>query len=97
MKISEMKAFELFDEIPYKYVKHFTDDDDMGVEITDLPFVGGWCIKYDILGQYMEETYNVEIEYNSYSPIALRLKEMNESVDEDEIDAFLELFGTTIF
>jgi hypothetical protein len=100
MTIADMKWFNLFDKVPYKYVKLFDDEDEMDVEITDLPYDRiAWCktnfkfnISYDVAYRLQPciKTYNVERKYNTSSPMALRLShiiEGSESESEDESES----------
>ena len=91
LSLEQMKYFNLFDNIPYKYLKdiiHYDDDYDFEVEIEDMPCDRvAWCktkftfdLRIDIsqgsLPIYVNKTYTVEIEYNNSSSIALTLMEL---------------------
>ena len=93
-----MKELDLFDNISYKYIKNIinNDDDDIEVEIEDLDCdTEGWCktrftfeisqgkvYKWDT-----EDTYKkfvVEKEYNSSSPYALMMCELDTDEEDEE-------------
>jgi len=49
LSIREMKLLDLFDDVPYKYIKYNNydsdncDSDEIGVTIEDLPYDMDWC------------------------------------------------------
>ena len=62
LMISQMKELDLFDDIPYKYIKKIIkrDDDDYEVEIEDLEYDEPDCmtrftfeLEIDVSGGYM--------------------------------------------
>ena len=100
MPISSMKYLDLFDDIPYKFIKSYHDDDDVEVDIKDM---GGnnynrcttkftFELKINVSGGCMPIWNNMEFtvvkEYDSTSPYALHIIEnLWEEEDEDDICA----------
>jgi|TARA_E500000318_G_scaffold19533_1_gene20302 hypothetical protein len=99
LMVSQMKEFDLFDDIKYKYIKDIIEDDDdeFVVEIEDLDCDrDGWCktqftfeLTIDVSGGccplIVDKKFVVEKEYDNSSAYALMmLKLIDEDEDEDE-------------
>ena len=102
LTISQMKELDLFDDIEYKHIKKIieNDNDDIEVEIEDLDCDRiAWCktrftfeLKINVSGGYMpimvDKKFVVEKEYNSSSPYALMMCELDTDderlTDEEE-------------
>ena len=97
--VSTMKNLDLFDNISYKYIKDIIndDDDEIDVEIEDLPCDRiAYCktqFKFSIpqliderFGEkyYKDATFNVVKEYNGSSPFAYMMLELDEESEESE-------------
>lgn len=94
LMISQMKELDLFDNILYKYIKDIInhDDDDIEVEIEDVdcdrPAYCRTRFKFEIdLGRGNGILkVDLEKEYNSSSPYALMMCELDKTDDEEEED-----------
>ena len=86
--VSQMKWFDLFDDIPYKYLKNLHDDDDMEVEIKDIR--GHSYTRCRTRFTFELETnrhirqFEVVKEYNGSSRFAMCLTNFWIGEDEDE-------------
>jgi len=98
LTVREARYFNIFDNIPYKYVKEIItadDEDEFDVEITDLPCDRpAYCkvsfkfkLRCDIcpgsLTIWKTSTFTVELEYNVCSGYAMALMEMREILCND--------------
>ena len=92
MNLHTMKYIDLFDELPYKDVKYFIHNDDFDeyeVEIEHLYCERiAWCktkFTFTINIYEIDRTFKRVIYYNTSSPIALALMdiEYNEESEED--------------
>ena len=88
LMISQMKWLNLFDDIPYKYIKGYHDDDDMEVYIKDI---GGHnynkCktkFTFDLAADTGSLRYKVVKEYDSSSNYAMYMLDLWTEEDEDE-------------
>ena len=87
-----MKYLDLFDDLPYKYLKHFIHnddfDDDYVVEIEHLDCERiAWCdtkITFTLTINDIEKTFEKVLHYNQSSPFALAIMELEQEQDEEE-------------
>ena len=99
--VSQMKDLDLFDNIPYKYIKNIINEDDEAIDIEiralQSDFRDDWCktrFTFELtLGKLnwfdADDTYKkfvVVKEYNGSSPYALTMCQLDEDEDEDEED-----------
>jgi hypothetical protein len=82
--VGEMKDLDLFDNVPYKYIKDFINDDEEQfiVEHEHLPCELGWLCTSKFTFELSDETFEFEITYNTSSPYALMM--LNYLTDDDE-------------
>jgi hypothetical protein len=93
-----MKEWDILDEVPYKYFKKYDDDDDIDVEIyhidddDDRPtyntIVFEFEFEYDCSGGalplYTTKKFKRQITYNTSSPFALFLYNIQNDEEEEE-------------
>jgi len=108
LEVRTMKELNLFDNIPYKYIKNIIErnDDDIEVEIEDLPCDRDWDCRtkftflisqgkdYSWDSQDRYKKFVVEKDYNGSSPFALimcNLYEESDDEDDDEDDEYEEV------
>jgi len=98
LMVSTMKELDLFDNISYKYIKNIinNDDDDIEVEIEDLPCDRvAWCktrftfeLKINVSGGCMpimvDKKFVVEKEYNNSSAYALMMLGLYVDSDDEQ-------------
>ena len=98
--VSQMKELDLFDDIPYKYIKKIIDHDydDFEVTIEDLELdipIPAWCktsftfkLNINVSGGCMpimvDKKFVVVKEYNSSSAYALMMIDLCEDGEEGE-------------
>jgi hypothetical protein len=90
LTVREARYFNIFDNIPYKYVKEIItadDEDEFDVEITDLPCDrAAYCkvsFKFKLAAAIGQREFTVELEYNVCSGYAMALMEMREILCND--------------
>jgi len=98
MTVKQARYFNLFDNVQYKYVRELINDDDneIDVEIKDLPCdracYGKVSFKFKLrcdvcpgsLSIWKTSTFTVELEYNTSSPYAFALIELQEYYGDEE-------------
>lgn len=98
LMVSTMKELDLFDNIPYKYIKNIInrDDDDIEVEIEDLECdTIGYCktrftfkLNINVSGGCMpimvDKKFVVDIEYNGSSCFGMLMSDLIEDDEEEE-------------
>ena len=91
LMVSTMKELDLFDNIPYKYIKNIinNDDDDIEVEIEDLECDRiAYCktrFTFEISQGKTHKKFVVETEYNGSSCFGMLMSNLIED-DEEESD-----------
>lgn len=98
LMVSQMKELDLFDDIPYKYIKNIInrDEDDVEIEIEDLECdIVAYCktrFTFEIsqgktYAYYTKDTYKkfvVEKEYSNSSNYALLMINLQYEFDNDD-------------
>tara|TARA_R110000751_G_scaffold239592_1_gene340290 strand:+ start:233 stop:556 length:324 start_codon:yes stop_codon:yes gene_type:complete len=92
MNIEQMKQMDLFDNIPYKYIKNIINNDeeviDVVIEHLDCDIIA-YCktrFTFEIL-QDTEDKYAkfvVETEYNGSSAFAMLMGGLDDALEEEE-------------
>ena len=90
LMVSQMKELELFDDIPYKYIKNIIEDDDydIEVEIRDLECdIEAYCktrFTFEISQGKTYKKFVVETEYNGSSCFGMLMSGLYNDNDDDE-------------
>jgi hypothetical protein len=92
LMIETMKKLDLFDDIPYKYIKDIINDDDdcIDVELEEVECDRiAYCktkftFKIDLGSGNGILNVNFEREYNTSSPFALMMLELEEEEEEED-------------
>ena len=92
MNIEQMKKLDLFDDIPYKYIKNIIEDDEAAIDVViehlDCDIIA-YCktrFTFEIL-QDADNKYAkfvVETEYNGSSAFAMLMGGLDDALEEEE-------------
>jgi hypothetical protein len=96
LTIGQMKEMDILDEVPYKFFKNCDDEDDIEVNIyhidNDKPTYGTVVFEYELeydcsggsMPLYTTKKFKTKITYNTSSPFALFLCNIQEYTDDED-------------